>query len=213
MRIVPRLCRPRTRLTHAARIRVQHWVAICLLKFDYLNRVPWIFSRCHDIQTCKEIIVQVATRPLKEHHRRVQEAMEPESPTCLAIHSRAGGGEVTQALIDLRDEFANGSFHDQIAEMPHAKASKIGGHSNASKWPFDSSSCRLVQNLDDKEWMVQAANVDFQAEWNDVKKVLQMNTERSGRPVKAKWKDVVEAVYFFRPDMSKYTDGKDEANK
>ena len=71
----------------------------------------------------------------------------------------------------------------------------------------------MNQNLDDKEWMVQAANVDFQAEWNDVKKVLQMNTLRSGRPVRAKWKDVVEAVYFFRPNMSKYTDGKDEANK
>ena len=145
------------------------------------------------------IVAQTNSKALADHHRVTQRVMNPVSETCKAIYDRAKGGQLTECLLCLRDYFQSISFADQNAERPHAQLTHIGSHTNASKFPFDSATMRLNQNCIDKVLFTEHLKCDWQKYWNGVKQVVQFGGRN--RPVKMRWRKVVEMVYFFRPDL------------
>ena len=67
-----------------------------LKKYAYMGLAPWLFARRDEPDVCKLIILQAQSRPLEEHHRTVQELMQPDGQLCADLAARASSGEMTR---------------------------------------------------------------------------------------------------------------------
>ena len=116
------------------------------------------------------------------------------------IVNRAAGGPTTQELQLLESHLELTNLGDKIAEDPHAAATKAGAHSNASKWPYDSATMRLDQNICDKTRMTDERGLYFQRIWNYAKQLSQLSGRNRAKRIKHK--DLINKDHFFKQDLA-----------
>ena len=121
------------------------------IKLGHLKKVPYLFASLDQRDVAQEIIDQWTSVPDKSKHHRVTRALMEDDVFLQDLQRVADGGSASAALMAQRASFAAMLMDDGIAESPHAIAAKVGAHAHSSRWPFDSSTMRLADNIKDKK--------------------------------------------------------------
>ena len=171
-----------------------------MFRIDHLNRIPYIFSRLDEPAFCVEAITQYDSAPKSMHNRISVEVCDP-SGLRADVAQGATGAPLSLQLDRVRMRFKTMNLNDKIGEGPHSVLNNIGNHSNASTFPWDSSTMRTPQNLDFYDRMFDGSEAVFENMWARVGTLVQ--TRPRDRPVRLKWKELINKVYFFRLDLDK----------
>ena len=134
-------------------------------------------------------------------HNRISVEVCDTSGLRADVVQGATGAPLSLQLDRVRMRFKTMNLNDKIGEGPHSVLNNIGNHSNASTFPWDSSTMRTPQNLDFYDRMFDGSEAVFENMWARVGTLVQ--TRPRDRPVRLKWKELINKVYFFRLDLDK----------
>ena len=152
-----------------------------ILKFGFLDEVPYLFSRLHLPGVRDRCVEQYKRFAAARHHRVSNEFYDAEDP--MSLHDDVenlapDASNMSPRLSAAHKGLLGTPMDDTVAESPHSHAAKGQIHCRGCSWDWLCATVRLSQNLLDVRQLPSVLQVDLQTEWCSYTRILQMGKGR-----------------------------------
>ena len=129
-----------------------------------MDKVPWLFARIREPGVARRCLDQWSEVREELHHQFTRKVMT--SPLRQAIEAvNEDGSGVSLELWSAFEGLSLAPSDDSVAGGPHARATRLCGHSRRATWAWVASSLRIKQNLQDVRDFSQSLEFDLDQLW------------------------------------------------
>lgn len=155
-----------------------------------------VFSRLDEPGVREIVLNQYNSAPPEQHNPVSNDFLaEGSELRAMVLAMNPDGTNMHPRLKEECDSIALIPLNGTPAEEPHARATRIGQSTRASRWPWVASTMRLTQNLDDVKQIPKSIDVNMQRLWNNWKSLIQMRPKFAKRNKRVSDKVFTNTVY------------------
>ena len=164
-------------------------------KIDFLDNVPWLFVRLHEVGVKEKIMQQWSAAPMAHHHRMTQHVLDPGGNLRVHFDVFEPPALAHPDLERIVERLSHIPMDDAVAEGPHAIASHIMQIARGCSWAWVASTMRVHDNLcDSRELLVEPTLL--QTTWDTTGSLLKTVSDRNmSRPRRMPRKQLIHQIY------------------
>ncbi|CAK0789149.1 unnamed protein product [Prorocentrum cordatum] len=175
----------------------------------FADMIPHLFSRLDQPHVKEECVRQYTSESHDQHHRVSQYFMDPAGPMRRLVDEVSEAGEINDEHLKREVEsVANISLDDNVNESPHAHVKREMGRCRPALFPWNASSCRLNQNLEDLKYLGSGGDSELQKLLNVCSSTIQVESRKLGRNPRCTKQVFTDKLYMRpKPDVAATGDG------
>jgi len=185
-------------------------------KTKYLKMVPWLFARACDPSVARDIVRQIASKPLELHHHVTQAWVR--RGLVRDIQAVADGNPPTEVLLRETKILQKSPCDETPGEGYHRSTSYALNRARSSTLVTIKASVRNKQNIQRAKRFIKFRRLRhygrrvFVYEWMHFKRVLQVNSKRKWKPVRMKDNHELYTIVFLHIQLAKIKNLRSKAN-
>ena len=177
--------------------------SILLLKFAYLDSVPWRFVACDTMEGAIDCLQQIRSKPLEGHEQLTRMTYETHKDD---LETVANGGVPSEELVrDVVKLLANTPLDESPGESWHRASNVAKSRAASSRLPYIKASIRFKENVGRVRKFLKR-HLTFgprtvRYEYQNFKIVLQGKPRNFNKAVRLRDKEFYKRVYRIDQDV------------